>query len=360
VNIEERISAFIESKKFALNSEFKSPYWAQHSSSIKLNAVCSKKPITGSSGDTKPQNRSVKKILVDNKNRLVNLFKNPTNFFRKFIVLFLFKNKPILLSRKNAFNAIMSGHIFVEGHIYYEFSPRHINLDKFIHDEQVYKNCNQLRNTSIFRKGFSINDHLIKAAYYFNIISHNIDRTKVRTIVEIGAGSGILMSLFKDNWGDITLIDVDLPESISHAAQFINKVFPEAKILLPNEINGQNFAEYDFVFLTPEMLDYIKESSIDLTVNTMSFMEMNHSVIRDYINSIQVWSKNGSFLFSSNRVEKIPYSKSTRDSKEIVYANYEFEYPWLAQNENIILETDKLARLTSLDNSMIRLQKINK
>jgi hypothetical protein len=88
-------------------------------------------------------------------------------------------------------------------------------------------------------------------------------------------------------------------------------------------------------------------------------MEMNHSSVESYLSDIQRWSKSGAYLFSSNRVEKIPFSKTAIDNLEVVDANYEADYPW-RNNEAILLETNKLVRLTSLDNAMIRIQKILK
>ena len=60
-----------------------------------------------------------------------------------------------------------------------------------------------------------------------------------RVVLEIGAGNGNLMSILKSHASSTTtIIDIDLPETISHSVLYIASVFPSAKILMPNEVES--------------------------------------------------------------------------------------------------------------------------
>ncbi len=358
-SVHKRLKKFIHSEEYGIDESNKSPYWNQHASSITLNVDGDSVTGKGSSGDTKPFQRSFLSFIGRNKMRTLAFLKKPTRSINKLFLLIFMRGKINLLSKKDAFNSIMSGEIFKQGHIYYKYSPCHLDLDEFISNNSLFQNTKDIKGTTIYKRGFGINDHLIKTCYHYNVLQHTLSSKEIKTVVEIGAGSGIFLSLIKDAYPQSTMVDIDLPESIAHAIVFISKLYPNAKMLLPNEELTQNIGEYDFIFRTPDQIKDIPDQIVDLSINTMSFMEMNHSSVESYLSDIQRWSKSGAYLFSSNRVEKIPYSKVTIDNLETVEANYEADYPW-RDNETILLETDKLVRLTSLDNAMIRVQKILK
>lgn len=40
-------------------------------------------------------------------------------------------------------------------------------------------------------------------------------------------------------------------------AVYLSKIFPEAKIVLPNEVNKTLLKDYDFLFLTTTRIDFI-------------------------------------------------------------------------------------------------------
>jgi putative sugar O-methyltransferase len=358
-NVHTRLKKFIHSEEYGINASNKSPYWNQHVTSIAINVDGDSVTGRGSSGDTKPFKRNFISFMERNKMRALAFFKKPTRSINKLFLLIFMTGKINLLSKKDAFNSIMSGEIFKQGHIYYKYSPCHLDLDEFISNKNLFQNTKDIERTSIYKKGFGINDHLIKTCYHYNVLKHTLLSKEIKTVVEIGAGSGIFLSLIKDAYPQSTIVDIDLPESIAHAIVFINTLYPNAKMLLPHEELNENISEYDFIFRTPDQIKDIPDQIVDLSINTMSFMEMNYSSVESYLGDIQRWSKSGAFLFSSNRVEKIPYSKATTDNLETVEASYEADYPW-RDNETILLETDKLVRLTSLDNAMIRVQRILK
>ena len=191
-----------------------------------------------------------------------------------------------------------------------------------------------------------------------------MELSKTKFITEIGAGNGNLMLLLKYHFKSKCIIDIDLPETLILCIPFLENLFPDAKILLPNEINEKidkdTLLNYDFIFLTPGQIVLLEENLIDLFINTSSFMEMNMSQIEKYVNLIQKVGKQGSFFFCSNGVEKIPIGDGHQNEnyKHIKPIRF-FEYPFF-NNEVLLLEICKFTSLVQNNPSYLRLEKIKK
>jgi len=71
---------------------------------------------------------------------------------------------------------------------------------------------------------------------YLNSILNEIGPPK--KVLDLGAGSGIACALFKEHCNSQVFI-IDLPEMILLSSAFLMHSFPEAKFILPNEIDGQ-------------------------------------------------------------------------------------------------------------------------
>lgn len=161
--------------------------------------------------------------------------------------------------------------------------------------------------------------------------------------LEIGAGSGLLSMFLHHDLGAKVAI-VDLPEMISYSSVCINKMFPRAKVLFPNEVKGNiNFDDYDYVFLLPDQTDYLPESYFDLAVNCQSMGEMRREEIELYFKVIQEAVKNGGYFFCSNRLRKQPDSVSTTDTilpltDEVPGTNQFFQYPWNNNNIDVFID----------------------
>ena len=63
-----------------------------------------------------------------------------------------------------------------------------------------------------------------------------MELSKTKFIAEIGAGNGNLMLLLKHHFNSKCIINIDLPETLIMSIPFLANLFPNAKILLPNEI----------------------------------------------------------------------------------------------------------------------------
>ena len=155
-----------------------------------------------------------------------------------------------------------------------------------------------------------------------------------------------------------------MPETLILAIPYLNRLFPNAKILLPNEVNSEIdddiLAQYDFIFLTPSQLKFVKENTIDLAINTSSFHEMEKTQIAEYIQFIQKVCKNHSFFFNTNSVEKIPHDG---EKKDLIFKktlpNRFFEYPFF-NNEILIYQICRFTNFVQHIPFYLRLEKIIK
>ena len=187
------------------------------------------------------------------------------------------------------------------------------------------------------------------------------------TVLEIGAGNGNLISLIKSHLGSKCVINIDLPETLVLCITYLKDLFPNLKFLLPHEISSKidqkDLDDYDFIFLTPNQINLIDENIIDLSINTSSFHEMTKPQIADYFKLIQKISKNNSFFFNTNSVEKIPHDGNKKDDeykkrKEIA-PNRFFEYPFF-DNEILIYQICRFTNFVQHIPFYLRLEKIKK
>jgi hypothetical protein len=184
--------------------------------------------------------------------------------------------------------------------------------------------------------------------------------TKKRRILEIGAGNGNLLSLLYNIAKDSNIIDVDLPETLSHAMLYVSDLFPNARILMPHEVMSHNIDNFDFVFLTPKQIHMIGDNAVDLAINVSSFQEMTHKQIEEYFQLIQRCGKDSSYFLTSNRVEKIPGGPDIYEKETHEPPNRFSEYPWNLNNNVLIYEICRLCGLCQLGGIYIRLEQIKK
>ena len=164
---------------------------------------------------------------------------------------------------------------------------------------------------------------------------------------EIGPGTGNLASLFLNHF-NTKLILIDLPKTILFLFPYLSKSFPNAKILLPDEIDAGNYelSKYDIIMMTPDQTSIIPDGTVDLTCNVSSMQEMAKESVVFFFEMIDRISKPKGFFFANNRVEKLINGEPNRFS----------EYPWRSHTQTIFFEIDPLTRLIQIDPMFIRLE----
>jgi len=340
---EKRLKNFTSSKLFSeKKSDSKSPYWEYHSNLIKYRIENSILEISGFSGNYIPDKKNsfeyfIKLLKITIKDLLRIDARGPDSYF--------------FLNYKKAFNKIMQERRF-SGFQQIEFNKKKILANS-------YNECKK-----IFPFKFEINDHVVRSYYYLNILNSYINLDKNLSVVEIGGGNGNLISLIKSHFKSNCTIDIDLPETLLLAITYLNHLFPHSKILLPNEvdhiIDEKTMNDFDFIFLTPNQTNLIKENSIDLSINTSSFHEMNKKQISDYVQLIQKVSKKDGHFFNTNSVEKIPFDgdKSDPNFKKTPPTRF-FEYPYF-DNQILIYQICRFTNFVQHIPFYLRLEKIIK
>ena len=172
------------------------------------------------------------------------------------------------------------------------------------------------------------NKTLLYAINYYDIIKDYISEGDI--VCDVGSGSGLLASIINYK-KKTTNILIDIPEVLFVSIGLIFTIFPEKKILLPNEFNEKiEINNYDFVFLQPNQTKYLQNKSINFGINTQSFMEMDFEEVDNYLIFFNETIKNNGYFFCSNRLRKRHY-----------FFNYNFYF--LKKFEKIFLRKDKIA-----------------
>ena len=184
-------------------------------------------------------------------------------------------------------------------------------FDESIIDDEIVpingKKFVQLGEKKLCTLKSSGSNHLLHLSHYFHEIKKFIKDNDI--CLDVGSGSGLLQFIIHQN-KKTTNIFIDLPESIQSSIALCFTLFPDSKIILPNEINGEeylNIKDYDFIFLFPNQKHLIKNSSVNFCVNTRSFMEMDIDEVNDYIKYFNNILKTEGYCLISNRVVKRTY-----------------------------------------------------
>lgn len=354
-NFIKRYQEFLNSKEYKDIPNFsKSEYWDYHSELIDIKISGNKIKLTGCSGFYIPPLK--KPTVLKISKRIIKVMKNPyllISFLKEKIGMHA--NEISLLNYYDAFNKVLNHDPITDP----DLSPHRINFKKLKEKNGILSSVNEIKSDYFGRK-YKVNDQIVRAYYYFNILNGYMDLKGIHKILEIGAGNGNLISIIHHKVSNCNIIDVDLPETLSHCILFIKDLFPEARILMPNEARDKNFNNYDFIFLTPNQIDLIENDSIDLAINISSFQEMTHQQIQIYFDLIQSCCAHGSYFLCGNRVEKIPSGEAPFVKECQNPPNRFSEYPWNDANDILIYEICRFTRLVQLDNAFIRLEIFNK
>lgn len=289
-SFKERYKSFLSCDLFKNQNKIsKTEYWKYHSKKIEISFEENILKLQGESGFYYSDKNLVRKIK---------------QIIKK--ILFFFNNNEVkYLNYEKAFNKHLNKSNYLKNKI--NFNP----------DSFLVKNFKDIKKKYPFKK-FEINNHIIRSYYNINLINSYFDISKLNSILEIGPGSCNLVSLIKYHFKVKNFILVDLPETLSVSIPIINNLFPDSKILFPNEnlkkIDHTTLKNFDFIFITPNQINLLSDGTVDFSINTNSFAEMHIEQVNLYIDLIQRVSKNGSYFFNTNRVEKYATGKIEKGS----------------------------------------------
>jgi putative sugar O-methyltransferase len=356
-DVSKRLEAFIGSDLFSIHSDFaKSAYWRQHGELLQTNVDGDCVEVSGSSGFYVPRSDSALKRATNKISKAIQQPSKIVHWLKRSVESRL--GVPRLMSYERAFDAVMScADVSVP-----ILSPYTIDHRKLAQkSSQVFTNTESIKRHFKGWSGYETSSNIICHYYYQNILHGFVDKNQVNTILEIGAGNGNFPAILYHDWATVRMILIDLPETLAVSIPYLSSIFPEAEIVMPNEIGvGGLPRDFDFAFLTVDQLELLTDNSIDLAVNCHSFQEMTHEQIDVYFKLIQRVCRESGFFLTSNRLEKIPCGADAFSVEQMDPPNRFAEYPWDLRNEVLVYEIHRLIRLVQLDGAAIRLECIHK
>lgn len=113
---------------------------------------------------------------------------------------------------------------------------------------------------------------------------------KTSTILELGAGYGSLASLF-GLLSNVRYWIVDIPPALFVAQEYISSLFPNESIFEFRPIKSfdqirSELTNVRFAFFTPNQLELLPDSSIDIFANINSFGEMSKEQVENYMSHV--------------------------------------------------------------------------
>ena len=171
---------------------------------------------------------------------------------------------------------------------------------------------------------------ITKGCYFYNEIHEvvQISGISFNRVLEIGPGPANLLRMVKKYQPTSTIIIVDLPTSLPYSFCNLLHRFPDANFCMPHEAtSGMDLDAIDFLFLTNDQTKIIKENSIDLAINTMSFQEMKLGDINFYFSWLRKVMRKENLFYCMNAVEK----PMVFDGKTVPIRFH--EYPWLDKDK---------------------------
>ena len=192
-----------------------------------------------------------------------------------------------------------------------------------------------------------------------NMIYPFIKDLKKPKVLEIGPGSGNLMYCIDKFFNQSQIFLVDLPSSLLFSiVNLLSKENPlDCKFILPNELyEGIDFSNYKYVFLKDDQINLVKNNSIDLMGNTVSFAEMMPDTINNYFQNLRRVAKKINYFYCLNRVEK----NMTKDGNK--YPNRFHQYPWICSDKEFFFRLSEIETIETTQSAMfeklVRLSKL--
>jgi putative sugar O-methyltransferase len=179
-------------------------------------------------------------------------------------------------------------------------------------------------------KGYlDFNDHFLKinnenistdklvSLLDYKKIDEKINLTKVKRVLEIGAGSGRFTQTILTFNKNIKYIICDIPPAIYISYKRLKKVFKNKKIKLCFDCdNYESFKKYlnqnEILFIFPHQIKLLKENMIDLTVAINCIHEMDKKTIKYYFQNINNFSK--FIYFSVWKQTRVPHSSAFKST----------------------------------------------
>ena len=138
------------------------------------------------------------------------------------------------------------------------------------------------------------------ADIYSKILINYLNKKDHNYLCDLGSGYGYFdYYILKNLKNRSTFVCIDIPETLTLAAYFLSKAFPEKKVFLYGEkkLNFDKLSDYELIFLPSWEIENLKDDSLELMINKNSLGEMKPSVALNYLKQIH---RTSNYFFSMN------------------------------------------------------------
>ena len=175
---------------------------------------------------------------------------------------------------------------------------------------------------------------------YRSILHPEVDRRKVRTILELGPGYGRTAYVFLALQPACRYVLVDIPPALYVAQRYLTSVFPDRRVFAFRPFDEfaqvrEEMEDCSIIFLTPNQLGALPDKSIDMFVNISSFHEMRMDQIRYYFTEIERLTRKYLYLKQWQHTTVPLDNETIRESDYPVDPGWRLinRQPCVAQNE---------------------------
>ena len=158
-------------------------------------------------------------------------------------------------------------------------------------------------------EGKRITQDVLNSILEYHSVAEGCDLNQVRSILEIGAGSGRTAFCFMKLLPHIKYVVVDIPPALFVAQTYLSNTFKDKKIFRFRPFESfeeikDEFERSDILLLMPDQLDLLPSKSIDLILGIDCFHEMTPQQIEYYFKNTNRLAKH--FYFKVWRKSVIP------------------------------------------------------
>ena len=133
----------------------------------------------------------------------------------------------------------------------------------------------------------------------YHHINKNLKNIKIKNVVELGAGTGILANIFLQLNKRIKYFIIDIPPTIFITEYYLRNLGYRIYGYSELKKGNKNFNDFDIILLPTWKLNLLKNIDIDLFINQASFQEMEKYQSLHYLN---FFKENTKYIFLKNAI----------------------------------------------------------
>lgn len=227
-----------------------------------------------------------------------------------------------------------------------------------IADKDIYKYLKNLQDKTylgydtpyISLNNLKITTDKLVSLLDFDKIDRAFNLNNIKSILEIGAGSGRTSEAILSIKNNISYVICDIPPAIYVSFKRLKLAYPDKAIEYLVDIQDKDelnkkIKKNDISFIYPHQMELISKDAFDLTIAIDCFHEMDKKTIAHYFKNINNFSKN--FYFSIWGNSKGSYTKTLfKKTERLNYYKGDYNIPknWKINfEENLVFPANQLS-----------------